>query len=103
VTDLQPAAMGAPREAARASSGRAGLRRVYASHAFTIWNAQPGSYTLRIHYLPYWQSASGACVVPAAGGMSRLVLRTAGRFTLHIDVSIVTLADKVLDNHAGHC
>jgi hypothetical protein len=131
VTDLQPAAMGAPREAALVSSGRAGLRRVYASHAFTIyelrhatpiltgrspaeltsvghlaisgWNAQPGSYTLRIHYLPYWQSTSGACVVPAAGGMSRLVLRTAGRFTLHIDVSIVTLADKVLDNHAGHC
>ncbi len=131
VTDLQPAAMGAPREAALVSSGRAGLRRVYASHVFTIyelphatpilsgsapieltavghlaisgWNARPGSYTLRIHYLPYWKSASGACVAPAAGGMSRLVLRTAGRFTLRIDPSITNLADTVLDNHAGRC
>ncbi len=131
VTDLQPAAMGAPREAALVSSGRAGLRRVYASHTFTIyelrdatpiltghgraeltsvghlaisgWNARPGSYTLRIHYLPYWQSAPGACVVPAAGGMSKLVLKTAGRFSLHIDTSIAALADTVLDNHAVHC
>jgi hypothetical protein len=131
VTDLQPAAMGAAREAALVSSGRAGLRRVYASHAFTIyelphstpiltgrgpieltavghlaisgWSARPGSYRLRIHYLPYWRSARGACVAPAAGGMSRLVLKTAGPFTLHIDSSIASVADTVLDNHAARC
>ena len=44
------------------------------------WTRAPGSYLVRASYTPYWAVSGDACVEPAAGGMTRLVMRRAGPF-----------------------
>ncbi|HET8527705.1 MAG TPA: hypothetical protein VFL60_02250 [Gaiellaceae bacterium] len=47
------------------------------------WVARPGTYLLRVHFTPYWSVRSGSvCVAAAAGSMTSVTLRRAGRFEL---------------------
>ena len=48
------------------------------------WTRAPGSYLLRVRHTPYWAVSGDACVEPTAGGMTRLVMRSAGPFELRV-------------------
>jgi hypothetical protein len=102
--------LGADREAALLRSGRSGLHPVFTSEDWTIYRlpgatplltgpagatverleherivarvAAPGTYRLRVRWSPYWRVHGKACVAPATDGMTQVVTRGAGRFTL---------------------
>jgi hypothetical protein len=102
--------MGAEEEAELLRSGRSGLEQVFRTDDWTIFELRPatpiltgpaagrierldherisgwtatGRFKLRIRYTPYWRVASGAvCLERAPDGMTRLVTRRAGSFTL---------------------
>ena len=109
--DARLGPLGAVREAELLTSGRAGLRRVFRSRDWSIyevpravpiltgpgrarvealahdrisgWTSAPGVYRLRVHHTPYWRVEGGrVCVARAHDGMTALVARGAGRFTL---------------------
>ena len=102
---------GAAREAALLRSGRSGLRPVFRSADWRIYELRPavpiltgpapaqitalgheriagwaggrGAYRLRVNYTQYWKVVRGrVCVGPAPGGMTTLWAADAGRFTL---------------------
>jgi hypothetical protein len=112
---LLPAArlgpLGAEREAKLLRSGRSGLRPVYRTRTWTVfelpraapiltgpgpagidrldharisgWTAAPGVYRLRVRYTRYWDVVAGnVCLEPAPDGMTRLIAGRAGRFEL---------------------
>jgi hypothetical protein len=103
--------MGARREADLLRSGRSGLRRVFRRRDWSIfelpgaspiltgitgagitrfdheritgWTAAPGGYHLRVRYTPHWRVTRGqVCLARADDGMTRLVARRAGIFSL---------------------
>nr|MBA2474988.1 hypothetical protein [Actinomycetota bacterium] len=122
--------LGARREAALLRSGRSGLRPVFESSDWTIyalrrptpiltgpapagltsvgheriagWTARPGRYLLRIRHTPYLRSA-GACLRPAANGMTILETRRAGAFVLHASVRPGELARSALGRSHPAC
>ena len=104
-------ALGASREAELLRSGRAGLRRVLRTGSWTVYElpaATPiltgpgsprldrldhdrvagtttaaGAHRLRVRWTPHRRVAAGdACLAPADGGMTLLVVRTPGPFAL---------------------
>ena len=102
--------LGADREAALLRSGRSGLAPVFRSGDWTIYRlpdatplltgpatavverleherivarvAAPGTYRLRVRWSPYWKVRGAVCVERASDGMTQVVARHAGRFTL---------------------
>ena len=102
--------LGARREAALLRSGRSGLRPVFTTRDWTVfelprptpiltgpagagltaldheritgWVAAPGRYLLRVRYSPWQTESRGLCVRPAPGGMTVLEARRAGGFVL---------------------
>ena len=69
--------------------------------AVSGWNTRLGSYTLSIHS-PLLATGFGSMCRARGRPKVETVLRTAGRVTLHVDPSIATLADTVMDSHARH-
>jgi hypothetical protein len=78
---------------------RARITRL-AGDTITGWTARPGTYFLRVHFMPYWRiTPRSSCVAPAAG-MTRLTLHKAGAFTLHaIEAPLGLLASIVEGKH----
>ena len=102
--------LGAEREAELLRSGRSGLEPVFRSADWTIYRlpgatplltgpaaaaverlehgrivarvAAGGRYRLRVRWSPYWRVEGAACVAPAGDGMTQVVARRGGRFTL---------------------
>jgi hypothetical protein len=123
---------GAPTEARLLRSGAAGVREVYRSANWTIYElphprpllrgpapahltavghqlvagfaSARGRYTLGIHYTPYWASNPAVqCIQPAPGGMTAIVLRRAGAFTLRITGGLEPLLDSLGNKTIRHC
>jgi hypothetical protein len=108
--DARLGPLGAEREAALLRSGRSGLRPVFESDDWTIYRlpeaaplltgpagaaverlehdrivarvAAPGVYRLRVRWSRYWHVTGDVCVAAAGDGMTRVVARAPGRFTL---------------------
>jgi hypothetical protein len=108
------------REAALVRSGRAGLRRVWASREIAIYAVprprsivtgpdhpalrafhesrlvvsvrRGGTYRLAVRWSPYWQATTG-CLSPTRGGMLRLRTRVAGQVGIAFDVDPTSLLD----------
>jgi hypothetical protein len=105
--------LAASQQAALLSSGESGLREVFATPDWQIFElpgatpiltgragatltevghariagvvSAPGAYLLRVRYTPYWAVRDGpVCVEPGAGGMTRLVASGGGAFALEI-------------------
>ena len=104
---------GVQAEASLIRSGRSGLVRVFATPALTIYElprpaplltgpapaqistfdhgriagavAAPGSYDLRVRFMPYWHRESGAvCLARGSGGMTVVHAASPGRFVLTV-------------------
>jgi hypothetical protein len=133
VTTLQPAAMGARREAQLVVTPGDGFREVFRSrsgsvfelqHATPIltgpspariiavshlrvagWAAAAGQYLLRVHFTPYWRLRGlPACITVSRGGMTRLDLQRGGRFSLTMQPSLSAVGAHVLDDDPpGRC
>jgi hypothetical protein len=59
------------------------------SDSLTLALPRPGSYTVRVHFTPYWALASGSgCVVRASGDWTGVRARRAGDFRLVIRFSL---------------
>jgi hypothetical protein len=55
----------------------------------TLWLPRPGSYTLRVHFTPYWALTAGVgCVARAAGDWTRVTATHPGRFVLGVRFSL---------------
>jgi hypothetical protein len=123
--DAQLDTSGAKAEARLLRSGRSGLERVSSTAGWTIYRvrhprplltgasaahvsllghdrlvaqvAGPGRYLLRIRYMPYWQVRGGVCLAKDPSGMTTVVARRAGSFSL----SVVDEPDPLLDAMAS--
>jgi hypothetical protein len=111
---------GAPAEARILRQGTAGISPVFRSAHWTIYEVAhprplltgpaaatltvmghqvisgsvtaPGLYTLRIHFNPYWAAAPPvSCIRSGPGGMTEIVLRQPGAFTLKISDGLGSL------------
>jgi hypothetical protein len=120
-------ASGAVPEEHLLTSGRSGLRKVFASTSGTVyelrhptpiltgpataaitqlthetitgWARRRGAYLLRVHYTPFWSLARGRlCLLRGAHDMTELWLDRAGTFSLHASESPRALLDIVLDH-----
>jgi len=129
-TKLDP--IGGPAEARVAASSATGLRRVFESQTWTIYElpsatplltgrspahllglghetvtgtaARRGRYLLRVRFNPYWQvEPSGACVRRAANGMTQLILPRAGRFTLVIPSDLGAVLEALTRSPPALC
>ena len=127
VTNLQPAAMGAAREARLVVTPGDGFRAVYRFRSGTVfellhptpiltgprparvtavshleisgWAAAPGRYLLRVHFTPYWHlTGLPACVGAGPGGMTSLDLKRGGRFNLAMQPTLNAVGARVFDN-----
>jgi hypothetical protein len=123
--------LAAARQAELLTSGASGLRKVFESPEWEIYElpratpvltgagpaelteidhgriageiGKPGSYLLRVRYTPYWTVREGAvCVDRGKGGMTRLVAASAGPFVLETP-SAGTLARSVLGARPAAC
>ena len=111
-------------EAALVRSGRAGLRRVWASSEIAIYKVsrpkpivtgpgrpmllalresrllvrvtRGGTYRVAVHWSPYWHTSAG-CLAPTSGGMLRLHTGAAGTIRIAFDID----ASRLLDALAG--
>ena len=126
VTDLQPGAMGATREARLVLAPGSGFREVFRSAAGRIfalqhptpiltgpkpaeltavshlrisgWAAAPGRYLLRMHFTPYWHlTGVPACITATGGGMTGLDLKRGGRFSLTIEPTLSAVGGRIFD------
>jgi len=62
--------------------------------SFTLLAPTAASYTVRLHYTPYWALASGhGCVAAAPGGWTRVQARQAGALRVVIDFSLARVFD----------
>ena len=127
VTDLQPAAMGAKREAQLVVTRGNGFHEVFHSSSGSVfelehptpiltgtapsritsvshldvdgWAATAGRYLLRIYFTPYWRlTGPPACITASRDGMTRLDLKRGGRFTLAIQPTLSSVGAHILDN-----
>jgi len=123
-TKLDP--WGGPTEAKLLRSGAAGLKEVFNSPGWTIYELRDptplltgsasahlvslghdrivgyasaaGSYYLRVHYTPYWTvSPHGSCVSRSANGMTELKLPHGGQFSLGMPGGVLASLDSVFD------
>jgi len=118
------------REARLVRSGRAGLRRVWASPEVAIYavprprpiltgpgrptmlgldNSQlrlrvtrGGTYRLAVRWSPYWQTSTG-CLAPSRNGMLRLRTRAAATVRIAFDVDAHTLLDALAGAAPATC
>jgi hypothetical protein len=59
------------------------------SDSLTVYAPRPGSYTLRVHFTPYWKLAGGSgCVSRAPGDWTQLQARRQGTFHVVIGFSL---------------
>jgi hypothetical protein len=64
------------------------------SDSFTLRLPRAGSYTVRVHFTPYWALASGSgCVSRAPGDWTSVQARSAGRARVVIDFSLARVFD----------
>jgi hypothetical protein len=64
------------------------------SDSFTLRLPRAGTYTVRVHFTPYWALASGGgCVSRAPGDWTRVQARSAGRARVVIDFSLTRVFD----------
>jgi hypothetical protein len=124
--------LGAKQEAVLLQSGRAGLKVVFESPDWRIYElrgaggiltgsararldrfehdrivghvAAAGTYRLRVRYTPLWGVRSGSvCMTPAADGMTRLRASRAGRFELHATESAGGVVRAALEHDDVRC
>jgi len=127
VTNLQPAAMGAKREARLVVTPGDGFHEVFRYSSGTVfelrhptpiltgpkparitavshlavagWAAAAGQYLLRIHFTPYWRlTGLPACITASSDGMTRLDLKRGGRFSLTIQPTVSAVGARIFDN-----
>lgn len=68
------------------------------------WTGLRGTYTLRIRYTPYWRvAAGGACLERAPDGMTRVRVRSPGRFVLEADGDPRALVSSLLGRSKARC
>src|SRR5262249_20106936 len=125
-------AIDAQREAGMLRTGRAGLRRVWSSRQATIYEllhptplltgphsaevtlldsteirggvARPGTSLLRVRYTPYWSVQGGSlCLTRGPDASTRLVARTAGRFSIKAIEAPLGVVAAFLDTDHGNC
>jgi len=117
------------REARLVRSGEAGLRRVFATHAVSIYAvsqpepivtgparpevlairesrlvlrvAQAGTYRVAVRWSPYWHTSTG-CLSHSDGGMLQLRTRAAATVRIGFDIDATSLFDAFADT-APHC
>jgi hypothetical protein len=59
------------------------------SDSLSVYAPRPGSYTLRVHFTPYWKLAGGdGCVSRAPGDWTQLQARSPGTFQVVIGFSL---------------
>lgn len=129
-TKLDP--LGGPAEARLLRDPALGLRTVFSSATWTIYEVphatqlltggsqaritslthdavvgrvgRPGSYLLRLRYSPYWVARPvGTCVRSTAGGMTRVTVRRGGTFSLVMPHKLDAVVDAVVDGGAADC
>jgi len=125
-------AVDARREAELLRSGRSGLRQVWRGRDGTVYAlrhpqpiltgpghasitrltssriagtvTRPGSYSLRVHFTPYWRVTSGTiCIERARGAMTTLEFARAGPFVLQAVESPVNLIWSIFDSDHRAC
>jgi hypothetical protein len=65
------------------------------SDSFTLAAPHAGTFTVRVHFTPYWAIALGnGCVRRAPGDWTELQARTAGSFHVVIDFSLARVLDR---------
>lgn len=125
-------ARGADREARLLRSRASGLRPVFRSESWTIyelpratpilsgpaparldrlgheriagWTSRRGMYRLRVRYTRYWRvAAGGVCVRSTPDGMTELVARRPGRFLLTLPGDPSALVRGALGRGGGEC
>ena len=124
--------LGAKREANLLLSGRSGLKPVFRSARWSIyelpgpvpiltgpaaggidrlgheriagWTASRGNYRLRVRYTPLWRVARGrVCLRRAADGMTRLIVRRPGVFVLVLPEAPATVVRSAITRRDGTC
>jgi hypothetical protein len=122
---------GGPQEARILRSPASGLRLVFRSEDWTIYElphptplltgpgrakvthfghttirgvvSQPGTYLLRAHYNPYWRLSGRGCVRKGPATMTWLRLTRPGPFALSVGESPDQLLDALTAKHSGRC
>ena len=122
---------GGPREARILRSPQSGLKVVFRSKNWTIYELPhatplltgpahpvvtafghtvirarvntPGVYLLRAHYSPYWHLKGAGCVAPGPGKMTILDLTRAQAFALSVPGTPGGLAHQVVDEPGSTC
>jgi hypothetical protein len=123
---------GADREALLLASGRSGLVEVFSSANWRIFElpgaspiltgpgpasitrfghdrivgvvGAPGTYRLRVRYMPYWQVRQGeVCLERAANGMTTMRVRKPGRIVLALDTGPAALVSNAFAERRGVC
>ena len=66
-----------------------GILESAGSDSLTLYAPRPGSYTVKVHFTPYWALASGrGCVTEAPGGWTEIQAHESGRFHVVIRFSL---------------
>jgi hypothetical protein len=123
---------GAEREALLLVSGRSGLVEVFSSANLRIFElprarpiltgpghatltrfghdrivgtvGAPGTYRLRVRYMPYWQVRQGGiCLERAPNGMTAVRVAKPGRFVLALDTGPAALVSNAFARRRGVC
>lgn len=126
-TELDPD--GGPQERKVLQSPRSGVRVVFRSKSWTIYElphatplltgpaparitsvshtairgsvSTPGRYLLRAHYNPYWTLSGHGCVERGPGTMTQLQFRSAGSFALKVPGTLDALIDAATSAGKG--
>jgi hypothetical protein len=80
----------------------AGITR-FVGNEIAGWVARPGTYFLRVHFMPYWSITPASSCVASAGRMTRLTIREAGSFTLHAIENPLEVVASLIDGEKQIC
>jgi hypothetical protein len=132
LSDTQLGRMGEEREADLLLSGESGLREVFSTDDWRLYElpdadailtgpgdasvsvhghdriagtlSAPGQYRLAVRHTPYWRVAQGRlCLERASDGMTTLRAQAAGRFELEVDDSLGAVVAAARDRAATDC
>jgi hypothetical protein len=132
LSDTQLGRMGEQREADLLTSGHSGLRKVFVTENWRIYElpgaepviravaparvtelsheriagsiSAPGTYRLEVRYTRYWRVARGRlCLAEAADGMTVLLASAAGPFVLELDEDPATLVRAAFGQSPTGC
>ena len=56
---------------------------------------RPGTFLLRLRYMPYWQAPAGVCLTASRDGMTRVTALEAGNVRLGIDGSLTAIESAI--------